>query len=91
MGEATRKTGKFYPDYISAVISADVKWVTDSFAKDRRIALYGIDVALSQEGSELSIDPVIPCMGQLCKLVKKYASCSVFRFDKVKQVWRSDE
>jgi hypothetical protein len=88
MGVSKMAKRKRYADYMRAIVDADAKWVTDSFARDRRICLYGIGIALTQEGSKVSIDPVIPCAGPLAALVRKHPKARTFAFDRKKRTWR---
>lgn len=80
---------QFYKDYLTAIVSTQsVKWVTDGFTKDRRIALYGLDLAIDQEGAKVSLSPVIPCCGPLADLVRKHPKATDFRFDRNKRKWK---
>lgn len=78
---------KKYKDYLTVVLDVDAKWVTDSLVKDRRVALYGVNIAISQLGNKLTIDPVIPCIGPLIRLVQKRAGKTQFRFDRKNRKW----
>jgi hypothetical protein len=80
---------KKYADYIQAIVSpTNAKWVTDNFVKDRRIALYGIDICISVELSgEVELSPVIPCAGPLSRLVQRHPSDTAFRFDRKNRRW----
>jgi hypothetical protein len=42
MGVSKMAKRKRYADYMRAIVDADAKWVTDSFARDRRICLWQI-------------------------------------------------
>jgi hypothetical protein len=75
-------------DYLTVIVDADAKWVTDCFAKNRRLAFYGVQVAITQEGKKLTLDPVIPCAGPLADLVQKYPKASRFKFDRKKRKWK---
>lgn len=81
---------KKYADYIESIISpANSKWVTDSLVRDRRVALYGIDICISMELSgKVELSPVIPCCGPLLRLVKKYPKHTAFRFNRKSRKWR---
>jgi hypothetical protein len=79
---------KRYADYLTAILDVDAKWVTDSFTRDRRICLYGISIAITQEGEKASIDPVIPCAGPLADLVRKHPKAVSFKFDRKRRKWR---
>jgi hypothetical protein len=81
---------KKYADYIEALVETEnVKWVTDSFCRDRRIALYGIGLAITQELSgKVNIDPVIPCAGPLGRLMQKHTTATAFKFDRSRRKWK---
>ena len=79
-----------YADYTEAIIEPVAsKWVTNGFVRDRRIALYGIDVAIAQNLSgKLELNPVIPCAGPLAVLVKKHPKETAFKFNRKTRKWR---
>ena len=66
------QTRRKYKDYLEAylVTPKSVKYVTDLIIKDRRVCLRGIDICICAEGSKVSVDPVIPCVGPLLQLLK---------------------
>jgi hypothetical protein len=88
MTELAKPRRKKYADYLTVTLDVDAKWVTDGFVRDRRICLYGVGVALTQAGRKLSLDPIIPCAGPLCDLVRKYPKAQAFKFDRKKRKWR---
>jgi hypothetical protein len=75
-------------DYLNARLEVDGKWVTDSLAKDRRIALYGVQISLTMIDGKVMMDPVIPCLGPLAVLLQKHPKAVQFKFDKQKRNWR---
>lgn len=79
---------KKYPDYLMCVIKDErSKWVTDSLVRNRRIALYGIDVAISAHGDKVEVGPSIPALSPLMKLIVKNPAHSSFQFKNGK--WRT--
>lgn len=67
-------------DYFEWCSSGASKFVTSSFIKGRRIAFYGIGMAMTQYGKKLEMNPVFPCMGPLMKLVKANPKCNAYRW-----------
>ena len=65
-------------DYIEWFSNGDGKFVTSTFVRGRRIAFYGLPVAISQHGTKVEMSPVFPCMGPLLKLVKSNPECNEF-------------
>ena len=81
---------KKYGDYTEAIIEPEQsKWVTDGFVSGRRIALYGIDIALvCNLDGKVELNPVIPCAGSLAKLVKSHPQETAFEFNRNNRKWR---
>lgn len=70
------------PDYIAASFGHFTKYATNSVAPDgRRLTLYGVDVVLSQQGGQLSVNPLIPRIAPLHNLIKKHPKADKFTFD----------
>jgi len=72
---------KVYEDYLTAhLVVKSAKWVSDHISKDRRIALYGIDVAVStgKNDGRVELSPCIPAMSPLCALIRKNPNATQF-------------
>lgn len=83
------KKRKSYTDYLTATISGAItKWVTDSLVRDRRIVLYGIDVAIVQVGHKVEASPVIPCAGPLMDVINANPEHSMFSFNRKSKKWK---
>jgi len=73
---------KHYPDAIEAYLQPKhSKWITDCLIRGRRIALYGIEVCISQDGGKFTVSPVIPCAGPLHELIKANANATAFSWN----------
>ena len=80
---------KKYGDYLTCtVMDARSKWVTDFIVRDRRICLRGIPVAISQNGKSCHLDPVIPALSSLIKLLTKHPLWADMTWSEKTRKWR---
>ena len=77
------------PDYIEFIAQPLAsKYVSDIITHGRRIALYGINMAVIQQlDGRVEIDPVIPALGQLIRLIGKHEQFVAFKWNRKSRQW----
>ena len=69
-------------DYITWDSDGRVKYVTSLLVRGRRIALYGIGACAVSNDGKVEIDPIIPALSPLLRLIESSPSVDAFRWQK---------